>query len=108
MSQEKYFMLTAEAENNEQIVTFANVYTDFQKLKSAYFSFKQKQEKKEIVIKELKTFVLMPVEKNEDLVIANANGKWYACLGPKQPLKEQILPNVTMVKVAANEIAVKE
>lgn len=108
MEQPKYFMLTAEAENNNQAVTFANIYTDFKKLKDAYFTFKAKQQKKELAINELKTFILTPVEKGEDLVIAKANGIWHACLGPKQPLKEQVLPNVELVKVAASEIALKE
>ncbi len=114
MEQPKYFMLTAEVENNannnrnnNQAVTFANIYTDFKKLKEAYFMFKQKLQKKELMINELKTFVLTPVEKGEDLVIAKANGVWHACLGAKQPLKEQVLPNVEFVKVAASEIVVK-
>src|SRR3989338_7427609 len=108
--QPKYFMLTAEV-NNNQLVTFANIYTDFKKLKDAYFTFKAKQQKKELAISELKTFILTPVEKGEDLVIANVNGIWHACLGPKQPLKElkeHVLDNVELVKVSANEIKVKE
>ncbi|MBS3158849.1 hypothetical protein J4206_06195 [Candidatus Woesearchaeota archaeon] len=115
--QPKYFMLTAKAENNSnsnqnnQPITFANIYTDFKKLKDAYFVFKAKQQKKELAINELKTFVLMPVEKGEDLVIANVNGVWHACIGPKQQLKdvkEHVLDNVELVKVAASEIMVKE
>ncbi len=106
--QDKYFMLTAEVENNAQIVTFANVYTEFKKLKEVYFIFKVKLQKKELAINELKTFILTPVEKGEDLVIANVNGVWHACLGPKQPVKENILPNIVLVKVAASEIVIKE
>ncbi len=88
----KFFMLSVETEDN----TFANIYDSYSRFKRDYLKLKEKLP--------LHTYLLKPVEDDEDLVIAKIGIRWVACMDPKEDIKN----TNSMIKVQQQEIKIKE
>ena len=89
---DKFYMISAVKDKQ----TLANIYDNYDKFKQDFSNLKDKLE--------LRTFLLTPVQENEDIIITQLQNKTYiACLEPKQELKDP-----KFIKCAMQEIKAKQ